>query len=217
MQRASPALSPGKAATSACLEAAVPAMGDGHEGVSQHSSRLPAEQDMVAQADRRELKEIELEGTDGAQEATGEAKHGHRDVTCHQSSHAVDMHRPIEFEHRLDATATAMEPDLVPDDDLPLTSLFGSAEAAPLEHHSHRSAGKPESCQRPSMDSAASQPASQESNQENQLPPASDALHRCSNPALCAVCQENNATLCCPEDFATYMALVAMHPQGDGV
>ena len=177
LQGPSMALSPGKAA---CLEAAVPGMVAGHGSGSQHSCRLPAGQDMAEQADCREHKEDELEGIKGAQGATAEARHGHREDEPHQSSHAADMQCSTESKRRLDATADAMEPDLVPDDDLPLTSLFCSAEAAPpLEHDSNRSSGRQETSKKPSTDSAASQPASQGSNQENRLLPADDALHRC--------------------------------------
>ena len=179
LRQPSLALSCGEAAASQGLDAAAPTMIDTQESIPQHSSQLPAAQGTMKSAGHRELEVTTMAGADNNQEASAEARIGPGGQAPQHRVHGADAQCYVTIEHQMEATAIATAPDQVPHDDLPLTSLFGSAEAAALEQHSHRSAGRPEASQRPSADSAASLPASQESNQENQLPPADDALHRC--------------------------------------
>ena len=147
LQRPSLALSPGEAGSSEGPEAAAPAMLGDQQSVQQQGSQLP--EDILAEAVRE-----------------------YRAEAPHHSGGGADAQGHVSIERQRDATAAAVEPELAPDDDLPLTSLF--ADGAPHEHHSNRSTARPEGSQKPSAESAVSQQASQESNQENQEP-ASDA------------------------------------------
>ena len=178
LQEPSLGQSAGEAAASGGLEAVAPVLSNDQYSVSKQSSQLTAGMGTAEHADQKGLGDDDMADANNNQEATAEAKEGQRDEVPHQSSHVADAACHIIIEGQLEATAATMEPDLAPVDDLPLTSLFGTAEAAALEQHSARSAERPEVSQRPSTASASSQPASQDSNQENQLPPADDALHR---------------------------------------
>ena len=160
------------------LALAVPATSEEPQSVSQKSSEAPVGQGAAEHAGQKEHGDVDMEGTSGNREAPAEVREGYNDEASHHNSQGIDAQRHITIEGQLEATAAAMEPDLVPDDDLPLTSLFGTAEAAALEQHSARSADRPEASQRPSTEPASLQPASQDSNQENHLPPPDDALQR---------------------------------------
>ena len=179
LQRPSLALTCGEAAASEGLDAAASKMGDTQELNAQQNTLLPAAHGTVRSAGHRELEDVEMTGANSAQEAAAEVRKAHSSGAPQQSDHGAHAQCHITAERQVEATAIMMEPEQVLDDDLPLTSLFGSAEAAMLAQHSDRSAGRPHASQRPSAESPASLPASQESNQENQLPPADEALHRC--------------------------------------
>ena len=203
LQEPSLAFPAGEAAVPQSLALPVPAVSEKAQSMSQKSSQPPTGQGTSEHTGQKEIRDVDMKGASGNRKAPAEAGEGHNNEV---SYHDAQCH--ITLEGQLEATAAAMEADLAPDDDLPLTSLFGAAEAAPLEQHSSKSADRSEASQRPSADSASSQPASQDSNQENQLPPAEDAVHRCVSPAVnlrCSAlvtpgCRQHNAASHRPQD-----------------
>lgn len=178
LQQPSRALSPGKAAEAESpAHASAPARLDKEQNtLFQQSSQHPAGQESAQHATHTEPQGV-MGDSSSAQEAVADAKTGNIDEAPYKQGADAQCH--VSIKCQLDAMSPAMKPDQPHDDDnLLLTSLFASAEAAPTEQHSSGNAGMPEGSQRLSADSAASQPASQASNQENQLPQGDDEVHR---------------------------------------
>ena len=103
------------------------------------------------------------------------AQHG----TAMSPASGSDEHERASLQQQPTAAEGIMEPEQEPSGNLPLTSLFGHSGEAVTQQGSRQHAGSSGSSERPSPDcSAAPLPASQDSNQENQLPQEGARVHR---------------------------------------
>ena len=103
------------------------------------------------------------------------AQHG----TAISPASGSDEHERASLQQQPAAAEDVMEPEQEPSGNLPLTSLFGHSGEAVTQQGSRQHAGSLDSSERPSPDcSAAPLPASQDSNQENQLPHEDAGVHR---------------------------------------
>lgn len=110
-------------------------------------------------------------------------KRAQQDVAQHgiaiSPASGSDEHERASLQQQPAATEDVMEPEQEPSGNLPLTSLFGHSGEAVTQQGSRQHAGSLGSSERPSPDcSAAPLPASQDSNQENQLPHEDAGVHR---------------------------------------